>query len=127
MRAAAAPDARQALGRAAERAAREFLAARGLQCIATNFRTRAGELDLVMREGPLLVVVEVRCRSGAGRFGGAAASVDRRKQRRLLAATGLYLLAHRRLAALRIRFDVVAVTAAGGTLVCEWLRDAFRA
>ena len=123
----AASDARQALGRAAERAAREFLAAQGLACLAANVRTRAGELDLVMREGPLLVIVEVRCRSSPARCGGAAASVDWRKQRRLLAATGLYLSAHRRLAALRVRFDVVAVTAAGGTLACQWLRDAFRA
>jgi putative endonuclease len=123
----AAALAHQALGRAAERAAREFLAAQGLSCVAANFRTRAGELDLVMREGPLLVVVEVRCRRCAARYGGAAASVDRRKQRRLIAATGLFLLAHRRLAALRIRFDVVAVTPGAGTLLCEWLRDAFRA
>ena len=127
MGATAAPHARQALGSAAERAAREFLAARGLTCVATNFRTRAGELGLVMREGPLLVVVEVRCRSASGHFGGAAASVDRRKQRRLLAATGLFLRTHRRLAALRVRFDVVAVTATGGALGCAWLRDAFRA
>lgn len=123
----AASDARQALGRAAESAAREFLAAQGLRYLAANVRTRAGELDLVMRDGPLLVVVEVRCRSSALRYGGAAASVDWRKQRRLLAATGLYLRAHRGVAALRVRFDVVAVTAAGGALRCEWLRDAFRA
>jgi Holliday junction resolvase-like predicted endonuclease len=48
-------------------------------------------------------------------------------RRSTLAAAGLFLLAHRRLAALRIRFDVVAVTPGAGTLLCEWLRDAFRA
>jgi len=126
--ASASRTARQALGIAAEQAALELLAGQGLCCVARNVRNRAGELDLVMRDGPLVVIVEVRCRRAGGCHGGAAATVDRRKQRRVRAATGLLLQSRPRLASQRLRFDVVAVTADGcGGLQCEWLRDAFRA
>jgi putative endonuclease len=114
-----------------ERAARAFLEERGLAFVAANVRTRAGELDLVMRDGTLLVIAEVRARASSA-YGGAAASVDGRKQRRILAATGLLLRLRPALAALRLRFDVLAI---GGVVAdaradgfrIEWIRDAFRA
>ena len=84
-----------------------------------------------MRDGTLLVVAEVRARA-SNAYGGAAASVDARKQRRILAATGLLLRLRPALAALRLRFDVLAISgvvadarAAGFRI--EWIRDAFRA
>jgi putative endonuclease len=122
---------RHARGVNAERAARAFLEARGLAFVAANVRTRAGELDLVMRDGALVVIAEVRARAATA-YGGAAASVDARKQRRILAATGLLLRLRPELAALRVRFDVVAIsgvvgdTYPGGFRI-EWIRDAFRA
>lgn len=121
------PDPRHARGAAAELAARAHLEAHGLVTLLTNFRTRAGELDLVMREARTLVVVEVRCRASA-RFGGALGSVAGRKERRIAAAAGLLLRFRPDLATWPMRFDVVAVTPRGaGTHDCEWVRDAFRA
>jgi putative endonuclease len=122
---------RHARGVYAERAARAFLEERGLAFVAANVRTRAGELDLVMRDGTLLVIAEVRARASSA-YGGAAASVDARKQRRIIAATGLMLRIRPALATLRLRFDVLAIsgvvgdTYAGGFRI-EWIRDAFRA
>ena len=73
------------------------------------------------REGETLVFVEVRYRDG-DRFGGALASVDGHKQRRLAAAAAAYLQAHPERAEQPCRFDVVADE--GGEI--HWIPDAFR-
>lgn len=123
-----APESTSAAGRRGEDLACTHLEAQGLEVLERNYRCRAGEIDLVMREGSTLVMVEVRSRSSA-EHGGAAATVGMRKQRRfILAARHLMLTrpAYRRLAA---RFDVVAIDAAvgGGPPRVTWIRDAFRA
>jgi putative endonuclease len=112
---------RQRAGAAAEDAAALHLAQQGLAVLERNVRLRGGELDLVCRHGSALVFVEVRLRSSA-RYGGAAASVDAFKQRRLARAAQLYLLARFGARPPRCRFDVVAVDADG---TIEWIRDAF--
>lgn len=119
------PD-RHARGAASEDAALAFLQAQGLRLLARNARARGGELDLVMQDGASLVFVEVRYRSDPA-FGGALASVDRGKRRKLVRAAQLYLARNPRLANTPCRFDVIA--ASGDPLAprMEWLRDAFRA
>nr|WVJ83824.1 YraN family protein [Xanthomonas campestris pv. campestris] len=117
------PAARQQRGAAVEAAARAQLEQAGLRLVAGNANYRGGELDLVMRDGPMLVFVEVRYRRGA-RFGGGAASVDFRKRRKLVLAAQLFLAAHPALAALPCRFDVVE--ASGEPPLLHWIRGAFR-
>ncbi len=73
-------------GRAAERAAVEYLLAGGFVVLWQNLRLGRDELDVVARLGPVLVVVEVRHR-GEGAFTGGFASVDYAKQKKLLRAT----------------------------------------
>jgi putative endonuclease len=115
---------KQRAGDAAEAAACALLERHGCRVIARQVRFRDGELDVVAYDGAVLVFVEVRLRSSA-RFGGAAASVDGRKQRRVLRAAQRYLARHfpdaRRTPA--CRFDVIAVE--GERL--DWLRAAFDA
>lgn len=53
---------RQQLGATGERRARQYLESLGFGFVAANFRTRLGELDLVMRDGETLVAVEVKTR-----------------------------------------------------------------
>lgn len=77
-------------GKAAEDAAADFLIGQGLRLVARNWRCKGGEIDLILRDGATLVFVEVRARAGH-RFGGAAASIDGRKQARLLHAARCYL------------------------------------
>lgn len=115
---------RQEVGRRAEEQAAEYLEGRGLELLHVNHRCRFGELDLVMRDGAALAIVEVRLRQSA-QFGGAAASVTAAKQRRIRLATQHLLLTHRGLRHFPIRFDVVTIepTAAGTHI--EWLRNAF--
>lgn len=116
-----------ARGAAAEALAARHLEAHGLKVLGRNLACPAGELDLVCLDRGVLVIVEVRQRSRAD-FGGATASVDSRKRRRLLRAAAYHWQRRPDWRSRLVRFDVVgiAATAAGG---CEitWLRDAFRA
>lgn len=106
-------------GREAEDRAQHFLQVQGLTLVDRNYRCRGGEIDLLMRDGDALVFVEVRLRRNTG-FGGALASVDARKQRRLTIAAQHYLQRHRWQGP--CRFDVIGFDAAGGA---QWVRDAF--
>lgn len=108
-------------GESAERMAADYLHAQGLQWVASNFRCKVGELDLVMREGTTLVIVEVRYRQSE-RFGGALASITRQKQARLIAATQHYVIIHQ-LSQCAIRFDVVAIA---GDNSIQWIKNAFQ-
>jgi putative endonuclease len=89
--------------------------------LARNARYRVGELDLVVRERDQVVFVEVRLRAGE-RFGGALASVDIFKQKRLARAAQRWLAEHHGERWPACRFDVVTVDGDGRI---EWLRDAF--
>ena len=117
----------KARGDEAERRALAHLVANGLVPVERNYRVargpraRGGEVDLILRDRDgTLVFVEVRARADA-RHGGAAATVDVRKQRRLVFAARHFL---RRFASLPpCRFDVVTVE---GERI-EWLRAAFDA
>lgn len=104
-----------------EALAADYLASRGLTLVDRNVRARGGELDLVMREGETLVIVEVRKRSHRS-FGSAAESVDSRKQARIVAATRALLAQRPQFAELAVRFDVVALDAQDRI---EWIKAAF--
>lgn len=114
---------RQRAGAVAEQAAERHLVAAGCRVLARNARYREGELDLVVRERDLVVFVEVRLRTGE-RFGGALASVDVFKRKRLARAAQRWLAEHYGERWPACRFDVVTIDG-GGRI--EWVRDAFAA
>lgn len=93
-------------GRDGEDAALAYLLGQGLALVERNFRTKTGEIDLIMKEGETLVFVEVRKRSQKG-FGGAAASVTPAKRQRLIRTAQFYLQQRQNLPS--CRFDVVAI------------------
>ncbi len=116
---------RQRLGRVAEDIAVAFLLSHGLEILLRNFRRRAGELDIIARQHDVLVIVEVRTRSDT-RFGGAAASVGRSKQRRLVRAAQQLLQQRRDLARLPARFDVIVVHEPEcASQRVQWIQHAF--
>jgi putative endonuclease len=98
---------RRQVGQSGEQIAADYLRARGYQIVATNWRTRLGELDVIARQGSTLVFVEVRSRS-TPTGGTAEESVGPDKQRRLLRVAEQYLAEHAPGANARI--DVVAVS-----------------
>lgn len=115
------------LGRRGEDRALAHLQSQGLELVERNYRCRAGEIDLVMREGAVLVLVEVRSRTRSD-FGSAAASIGARKQRRFILASRHLLLMRPELRKMRARFDVVAIDPGaqpGSPPVVTWIRNAF--
>jgi len=114
-------------GDEAETQALAHLTRHGLKLVQRNYRVaagpraRGGEVDLIVRERDgTLVFVEVRARRG-GSHGGAAASVTRSKQRRVIYAAQHYLLQFA--SPPPCRFDVVAIEADA----LQWFRGAFDA
>jgi putative endonuclease len=107
-------------GASAEDAAARFLENQGLKVLERNYRCRFGEIDLVAKDGKILVFVEVRFRSGTS-FGGAIESITPAKRGKLLKAARHYMAAHNAFPACRID----AVLLIGDTDHIEWIRDAF--
>lgn len=108
-------------GERAEDAALAYLESHGLELRTRNYRSRFGEIDLVLDDRGTLVFVEVRKRSNP-RFGSAAESITATKRDRLLATARQYLGSLRR--EVPCRFDAVLIDGAGKV---EWIRDAFGA
>lgn len=118
-------DPRHALGRDAERMARRWLEGKGLSLVCANWRGRRGELDLVMRDGPVLAVIEVRARAGRCHQD-ARCSIGRDKARRVGAAVREFLAAERLGDTLPVRVDVVTVAGESARPSLRWWKDALR-
>jgi putative endonuclease len=112
-------------GAAAEDLAAAWLVRQGLTLLVRNFRSTRGELDLVMRDGDELVIVEVRCRTRPDPVH-PLETITRAKCRRIVRATedllqGLSLWDH------PLRFDVLVVSGDPPAADVEWHRAAFTA
>jgi putative endonuclease len=117
-------DARGELGREGEAVAEAFLCASGCRTLARNFRCRAGEIDLVVLDGPVVVFVEVRSRRG-DRAGTPLESVDRRKQAQVARVARHFLATRAGMAERDARFDVVGVRFDREPPEVEHVRGAF--
>lgn len=100
-------DQRRDSGRRGEDVAETYLRTHRYAILARNWRSRAGEIDLVAERDGVVVFVEVRSRSSR-RFGGPLESVDARKQLRLGRLAVEYLRSHR-LQNRVARFDVIGI------------------
>ena len=111
---------RLALGASAEQLAARVLEDAGYAIVARNYRCAVGELDLVARQGGLLVFVEVRARS-EGEHGAGPEQIIARKRAKVSRVAAAYL-ALESPGFDQARFDIIAVT--GG--VVDWIADAWR-
>ena len=122
--------ARQRTGALAEELVATRLAAAGWEILARNARTRYGELDIVARDGPALVFVEVKAGRAGSAFGPErpVLAVDTRKQRRVRKLAVAWMAERRGVRPYsRIRFDAVGVTfdRTGRPVDIEHIRAAF--
>lgn len=109
-------------GAQAELTAAQYLQRQGLRLLSSNYRCRFGEIDLILKDRDTLVFVEVRLRSRS-EFGDAAASIDIRKQHKLILAAQHYLS---RVSPLPpCRFDALLLSSAEGDHGIEWVKGAF--
>ena len=116
-------DKTRSAGNRGEAAAARYLRQKGYTLLASQWRCRFGELDLVAqdRQGTICVV-EVKLRS-AGAIALPREFVDSRKQQRLRSAAALYLASNELDAP--VRFDVAEVYDGGGSLRVEYIENAF--
>ncbi len=108
-------------GHEAEKIAATYLQQFSLTLIERNYRSRFGEIDLIMQENDTLVFVEVRMRTH-DTFGGAAFSITPAKQARLLRTARHYLAeidSHP-----SCRFDVILLSGINGKTI-DWIQNAF--
>jgi putative endonuclease len=98
---------------------------RGYAILARRYRSRRGELDIVARDGPTIVFVEVKTRDGS-RFGAGVESVTALKRRRITSVAQDYLVRYR-LTDCPCRFDVVSIGLAQPHPAVELFQHAFDA
>lgn len=108
-----------------ERRAERFLRSKGLTLLRRNYHCRFGEIDLIMRDGEVIVFVEVRRRQSES-FGKAVATIARPKQLRLMRTARHYLLCTGLNDSTPCRFDAVGISGPGRHLHFDWIPNAFQ-
>lgn len=108
------------IGSRYEELAARYLGEHGLRILDQNFRSYQGEIDLVCRDGRMLVFVEVKYRKD-NKKGDPAEAVSYIKQQHIRDTARYYLYSHRYGEDTPCRFDVVAIL---GTEV-RWIKNAF--
>ena len=102
---------RRSFGAEGERAARDWLEAKGARVLKMNYRRPTGEIDIVCRMGKTILFVEVKRRSSL-RYGRPAEAVTPVKRARIQNTAALFLQEHG-LEDAPVRFDVVEVLPGG--------------
>jgi putative endonuclease len=109
-------------GRKSEILAIDYIRSLGYRVVASGYRTKVGEVDIIAWDGDVLVFIEVKARRSAEP---GEDSVGSGKQRRLIRAAEAYMSRHR-LHEKPFRFDIVAITSPPGAAPeFRLLRDAF--
>lgn len=98
----------QQVGASAESVAQAYLENRGFKPLIRNYRTKMGEIDLIMRDKESLVFVEVRARRDR-RYGGGLESITVKKQRKIIKTASYYLMKNSKYYQHPCRFDVIEV------------------
>jgi putative endonuclease len=114
---------RLSLGKFGEDLAFKEIKGLGYKKILRNYRCPLGEVDLIAIDGDTLVFIEVKTRKGRS-LAYAKEAVNDRK-RRQLSKVALSYMKSNKLNGTKARFDVVAVSLAGGEQRVEVIRDAF--
>ena len=109
-------------GRLGEQSAVDYLIRSGYQVLVRNFRTRRGEIDIVAVDGTTLVFVEVKSWRAIG-FGDLEVSISKRKQRRIIDASRVYLMQTGRDDRVSVRYDLIFLK--GDSMEVHHVRDAF--
>ena len=102
----------------------DYLQRQGMKLVCRNYNIRAGEIDLIMRDGSMLVFIEVRQRTRTT-FGRPEETLDKNKQQKLRRVAEHYLQHHPASRNNPCRFDVFSITGRRGATKNYWIRNAF--
>lgn len=98
---------RRRIGAERERIAADFLRGMGYTILELNYRTRAGEIDIIAEDGGTLCFVEVKYRSSTA-FGYPGEAVGAAKQKKIIAVSRYYMTVHH-LWGRGMRYDVAEI------------------
>ncbi|MFV9509882.1 YraN family protein [Tepidibacillus sp. LV47] len=112
---------RKVLGKWGEEKAKEYLLNQGYILIAQNWRTRYGELDLIMLDQETVVFVEVRTKSTSD-FGKASESIHHRKQQKLLYTAEAFLTS-KKWWNRNVRFDLISIDKIEGKYQIQHIKN----
>ncbi len=112
------------LGKAGEDMAAEYLKKKGYRILERNWRFGRNEIDIVARDGNIVVIAEVKTRSSSF-FAEPETAVTRDKQRILVRSANAYVRYNR--INLEVRFDVIAILFSPGGEQINHIEDAFYA
>ncbi len=113
-------NAKDELGREGEQVAAEYLERAGLRILDRNWRCADGEIDIVAAERQVMVVCEVKTRSGS-QFGSPLEAITRNKRARLRRLASRWLVAHGVLFD-EVRIDVIGLVRTAGHYEIEHVR-----
>lgn len=111
------------IGQSGENKAAEFLINAGYTITERNFRTRYGEIDIIVEKEDVLVFVEVKTLP-SGNSQTLSHELNLRKQRKIIKTANYFLLKHRKYNNSRLRFDVIVIDMPGLPPVYH-IQDAF--
>ena len=109
-------------GKEGERLASIYLEGKGYTVLEKNWRFGKEEIDIIAQYKEMLVVAEVKTRSGSF-FGEPEEFVDRKKQRHLIRAINAYIEDNN--IDLEVRFDIIGVILTGQNHHINHIEDAF--
>lgn len=116
----------RAQGNQLESLAADFLVQQGCKIIQRNFSCKLGEIDIIAKDKNVLCFVEVRYRKRAS-HGGAIASVDKKKQHKIIRTADFYLQINKLTHKVACRFDVLAIQNNFNAASSQWIKQAFDA
>lgn len=113
------------IGQLTEAFAAKYLENQGLIYHEKNQHSRLGEIDLIMKDGDIIVFIEVKYRSSTN-FGGAISAISSKKQQKIRKTAAFYL----QQCSLNeyntpCRFDVIALQGNINNPEITWLKNAF--
>lgn len=114
---------KHAAGLRGQAEAEAFLTARGGEILARNYRTRTGEIDIIVRDGEYIAFVEVKFRAGLS-HGFPAEAVGSAKQKKII-RTALHFIAAKGLDNQDFRFDVIEILEQNGRRHLNYIENAF--
>jgi putative endonuclease len=112
-----------ALGDEAEDAALKHLVSNGCRLIVAKYRSKIGEIDLIVEDQKTLVFVEVRYRRDTSR-GTGAETITATKQRRIIRTAEYFLINHKKYQDSACRFDVISMSGSMNDSI-DWIKRAF--
>lgn len=110
-------------GQYGEKQASNYLRKQGLTIVEKNYRTRRGEIDIIAKDGDVLVFVEVRLRQKTGLVS-AGESLTPRKLKKWKTAAEEYLLSHYAQPP-DCRFDAILIAQDKSSESLEWVKGLF--